>query len=90
MEPEDRDSASIWDMLDAASAILDFIEAADFDAYLVDRKSAHLAARDGAPPPPRLPGGGDRLPLSAPRGGGGDGPQPGVGGGRCGVYKPEG
>lgn len=38
MEPEDRDSAYIWDMLDAASAILDFIEGADFDAYLEDRK----------------------------------------------------
>jgi uncharacterized protein with HEPN domain len=38
MEPEDRDSAYIWDMLDAASAILDFIEGSDFDAYLEDRK----------------------------------------------------
>jgi len=41
MEPEDResrDSAYIWDMLDAALAILDFIEGADFDAYLEDRK----------------------------------------------------
>lgn len=38
MEPEDRDSAYLWDMLDAATAILDFIEAVDFDAYLKDRK----------------------------------------------------
>jgi uncharacterized protein with HEPN domain len=38
MEPEDRDSAYLWDMLDAATAILDFIEATDFDAYLEDRK----------------------------------------------------
>jgi hypothetical protein len=74
MEPEDRDSAYIWDMLDAASAILDFIEGADFDAYLKDRKSADLAARYGAQPAPRTPPrGGRKLP-------------PGVGGGICGGY----
>ena len=38
MEPEDRDSAYLWDMLDAATAVLDFIEGMDFDAYLADRK----------------------------------------------------
>lgn len=50
--------------------------------------SADLAVRDGAPPPPRIPRGGDRLLRSPARGGGSGNPQPGVGGGRCGRHYP--
>jgi uncharacterized protein with HEPN domain len=37
MQPEDRDAAYLWDMLDAARAILDFAEAKSFEGYLQDR-----------------------------------------------------
>lgn len=37
MQPEDRDAAYLWDMLDAASSILGFAEAKNFEVYLQDR-----------------------------------------------------
>ncbi|NMB86306.1 MAG: DUF86 domain-containing protein [Methanothrix sp.] len=37
MQPQDRDIAYLWDMLDAAHAILDFIEETSFEHYLQDR-----------------------------------------------------
>lgn len=37
MQPEDRDAAYLWDMLDAASSILRFIDSKSFDHYLQDR-----------------------------------------------------
>jgi len=37
MQPEDRDLAYLWDMLDAAHAILNFTEGKSFEQYLQDR-----------------------------------------------------
>jgi len=37
MQPEDRDAAYLWDMLDASDSILGFIKAKSFEAYLQDR-----------------------------------------------------
>lgn len=37
MRPEERDLAYLWDMLDAAHAILTFIERKNFEQYLQDR-----------------------------------------------------
>ena len=37
MQPEDRDLAYLWDMLDAAHAILNFTEGKSFERYLQDR-----------------------------------------------------
>ncbi|MCU0638233.1 MAG: DUF86 domain-containing protein [Methanothrix sp.] len=37
MQPEDRDAAYLWDMLDAAGSILSFMEGKSFEAYLQDR-----------------------------------------------------
>lgn len=37
MLPEDRDAAYLWDMLDAAQAILNFTENTNFERYLQDR-----------------------------------------------------
>ena len=37
MQPDDRDQAYLWDMLDASYAILGFIEGKSFERYLQDR-----------------------------------------------------
>lgn len=38
MQPEHRDPAYLWDMLDAARAIVEFAGGVELDAYLKDRK----------------------------------------------------
>jgi len=38
MLPEDRDAAYIWDMLDSAKAVVQFIANVRFDDFLQDRK----------------------------------------------------
>lgn len=38
MPPDERDSAYLWDMLDAARAVQEFISSAEFGQYLQDRK----------------------------------------------------
>jgi uncharacterized protein with HEPN domain len=37
MQPEDRDAAYLWDMLDAARTVLDFMAETSYDDYLRDR-----------------------------------------------------
>jgi uncharacterized protein with HEPN domain len=38
MQPEDRDKAYLWDMLDAAKAIKSFTDEVSYEQYLGDRK----------------------------------------------------
>lgn len=38
MQPEERDKAYLWDMLDAAKAIRSFTDAMSYEQYLRDRK----------------------------------------------------
>ncbi len=38
MRPEDRDTAYLWDMLDAAPTVRQITSGVTFDQYLVDRK----------------------------------------------------
>ena len=38
MQPEERDRAYLWDMLDAAKAIRSFTDAISYEQYLRDRK----------------------------------------------------
>jgi uncharacterized protein with HEPN domain len=38
MQPEERDKAYLWDMLDAAKAIRSFTDAISYEQYLRDRK----------------------------------------------------
>jgi len=38
MPPDERDSAYLWDMLDAARAVEEFTSSAKFGKYLQDRK----------------------------------------------------
>jgi uncharacterized protein with HEPN domain len=45
MQPEDRDAAYLWDMLDAAHAILNFIEATSFERYIQNRMLQLAAER---------------------------------------------
>jgi uncharacterized protein with HEPN domain len=37
MQPEDRNAAYLWDMLDAARTVLNFMAATSYDGYLQDR-----------------------------------------------------
>jgi uncharacterized protein with HEPN domain len=37
MQPEDRNAAYLWDMLDAARTVLNFMAATSYDRYLQDR-----------------------------------------------------
>jgi uncharacterized protein with HEPN domain len=38
MQPEERDAAYLWDILDSAQTILKFTSGIDYNAYLEDRK----------------------------------------------------
>lgn len=38
MQPEERDAAYLWDMLDSAQTILKFTAGIDYNSYLEDRK----------------------------------------------------
>ncbi|HOQ97871.1 MAG TPA: DUF86 domain-containing protein [Anaerolineae bacterium] len=38
MQPEERDAAYLWDMLDAALAVRTFTAGLTFEAYIADRK----------------------------------------------------
>lgn len=38
MRPEERDAAYLWDMLDAAGAIIEFTKDINYASYLKDRK----------------------------------------------------
>jgi len=40
MQPEDRNAAYLWDMLDAARSILNFVEGKAFESYLQEDASA--------------------------------------------------
>ena len=37
MEPEERDAAYLWDMLDAAKAVREFVSSRTYDDYQKDR-----------------------------------------------------
>jgi len=45
MQPEERDSAYLWDMLDAAKTIYEFIRGVSFYTYLRDKKEQFAVER---------------------------------------------
>jgi uncharacterized protein with HEPN domain len=45
MRPEDRDAALLWDMLEAAKDIRDFVEGVSADAFASDKKMRYAVER---------------------------------------------
>ena len=46
MQPEERDMARLWDMLDAARAVVEFIKDLRFEEFLKDRKTRNAVERN--------------------------------------------
>lgn len=46
MRPDDQDMARLWDMLDAAQAILDFVHGMSFGDFLDDRRTRNAVERN--------------------------------------------
>jgi len=46
MQPDPKDMARLWDMLDAARAIVEFTEGLQFESFLEDRKTRNAVERN--------------------------------------------
>lgn len=46
MPPDPKDMARLWDMLEAAKMVVEFIEGLDFETFMADRKTRFAVERN--------------------------------------------